>query len=117
MASRQKRPPIDTNYFETFNRDNILLVDLKQEPVVEITEKGIKTTEREYELDIIVFATGFDALTGPLLALNITGSKGYELKEDHGKDSRHEFTHGRPCPGVRVAISAAARREAVRGAC
>jgi cation diffusion facilitator CzcD-associated flavoprotein CzcO len=76
-----KRPPIDTNYFETFNRDNVLLVDLKAEPIVEITETGIKTTEREYDLDIIVFATGFDALTGPLLSLNIKGSKGYELKE------------------------------------
>ena len=76
-----KRPPIDTNYFETFNRDNVLLVDVKQEPIVEIIEKGIRTTEGEYDLDIIVFATGFDALTGPLLALNITGSKGYELKE------------------------------------
>jgi cation diffusion facilitator CzcD-associated flavoprotein CzcO len=76
-----KRPPIDTNYFETFNRDNVLLVDLKAEPIVEITETGIKTTEKEYPLDIIVFATGFDALTGPLLSLNIKGSKGYELKE------------------------------------
>lgn len=76
-----KRPPIDTNYFETFNRDNVDLVDIKREPIVEVMDKGIRTTEREYELDIIVFATGFDALTGPLLALNIAGSKGYELKE------------------------------------
>ena len=76
-----KRPPIDTGYFETFNRDDVLLVDLKAEPIVEITETGIRTTRKEYELDIIVFATGFDALTGPLLSLNITGSQGYELKE------------------------------------
>jgi cation diffusion facilitator CzcD-associated flavoprotein CzcO len=76
-----KRPPIDTNYFETFNRENVLLVDLKAEPIVEITETGIKTTEKDYPLDSIVFATGFDALTGPLLSLNIKGSKGYELKE------------------------------------
>lgn len=76
-----KRPPIDTDYFEAYNRDNVLLVDLKAEPIVEITEKGVKTTAQEYELDIIVFATGFDALTGPLLNLNITGSKGYELRE------------------------------------
>ena len=76
-----KRPPIDTHYFEAYNRDNVLLVDLKAEPIVEITPKGIKTTAREYELDIIVFATGFDALTGPLLQLNITGSEGYQLKE------------------------------------
>ena len=76
-----KRPPIDTNYFETFNRDNVLLVDLKQEPIVEITAAGIRTTRREYELDLIVFATGFDALTGPLLSLDIRGSEGQPLGE------------------------------------
>jgi cation diffusion facilitator CzcD-associated flavoprotein CzcO len=76
-----KRPPIDSGYFETFNRDNVLLVDLKAEPIVELTRKGIRTTRKEYELDIIVFATGFDALTGPLLNLNIIGSQGCELKE------------------------------------
>ena len=76
-----KRPPIDSGYFETFNRDNVLLVDLKAEPVVEVTETGIRTTRQDYDLDIIVFATGFDALTGPLLKLNITGSQGYALKE------------------------------------
>jgi cation diffusion facilitator CzcD-associated flavoprotein CzcO len=75
-----KRPPIDTNYFETFNRDNVLLVDLKKEPIVAITERGIRTTKREYELDVIVFATGFDALTGPLLALNIEGENGISLR-------------------------------------
>ncbi len=76
-----KRPPIDTEYFETFNRDNVLLVDLKAEPIVEITADGIRTSAREYPLDIIVFATGFDALTGPLLSLNITGRDGYPLRE------------------------------------
>jgi cation diffusion facilitator CzcD-associated flavoprotein CzcO len=76
-----KRPPIDTDYFETFNRDNVLLVDLKQEPIEEITERGVRTSAREYELDIVVFATGFDAMTGPLFALNITGSEGRALRE------------------------------------
>jgi len=76
-----KRPPIDSGYFETFNRDNVRLVDLKAEPVVEVIETGIRTTRQDYELDIIVFATGFDAFTGPLLKLNITGSQGYALKE------------------------------------
>lgn len=76
-----KRPPIDTNYFETFNRDNVLLVDLKQEPIVEITAAGLRTTRRDYELDLIVFATGFDALTGPLLSLDIRGSEGQPLGE------------------------------------
>jgi cation diffusion facilitator CzcD-associated flavoprotein CzcO len=76
-----KRPPIDTAYFETFNRDNVLLVDLKEEPIVEIAERGIRTTKSEYELDMIVFATGFDALTGPLLSLNIEGEDGLPLKK------------------------------------
>jgi len=76
-----KRPPIDSGYFEAFNRDNVLLVDLKAEPIVEVTENGIRTTQKEYELDIIVFATGFDALTGPLLRLNLTGSQGYKLTQ------------------------------------
>jgi cation diffusion facilitator CzcD-associated flavoprotein CzcO len=76
-----KRPPIDSGYFETFNRDNVSLVDLKAEPIVEITENGIRTTMQDYDLDIIVFATGFDAFTGPLLKLNITGSQSYKLKE------------------------------------
>jgi cyclohexanone monooxygenase len=76
-----KRPPIDTDYFDTFNRDNVLLVDLKKEPIVEITERGVRTTEAEYELDILVFATGFDALTGPLIAMDIRGSDGMSLKD------------------------------------
>jgi cation diffusion facilitator CzcD-associated flavoprotein CzcO len=76
-----KRPPIDTHYFETFNRDNVELVDLKAEPIVEVTERGIRTTAREYPLDIIVFATGFDAMTGALLNLNITGAHGASLKD------------------------------------
>ena len=76
-----KRPPIDSHYFETFNRDNVRLVDLKAEPIVEVTPKGIRTTAGEYELDILVFATGFDALTGPLISLNLTGSDGRRLSE------------------------------------
>ncbi len=77
-----KRPPIDSGYFETFNRDNVLLVDIKAEPIIEVTPKGIRTTEQEYELDIIVFATGFDALTGPLVNLNISGIDGIKLKDE-----------------------------------
>ncbi|MBC7578528.1 MAG: NAD(P)/FAD-dependent oxidoreductase [Tardiphaga sp.] len=76
-----KRPPIDTGYFETFNRENVQLVDLKAEPIVEVTANGIRTTQQEYELDIIVFATGFDALTGALVNLNIAGSGGHKLKD------------------------------------
>lgn len=76
-----KRPPIDTDYFETFNRDNVDLVDLRAEPIEEITPRGVRTSAREYELDMIVFATGFDALTGPLLALNIHGRDGLPLRD------------------------------------
>jgi cation diffusion facilitator CzcD-associated flavoprotein CzcO len=76
-----KRPPIDSGYFETFNRDNVLLVDVKAEPIVEVTANGIRTIKSEYELDIIVFATGFDALTGALVNLNISGSRGHQLKD------------------------------------
>ncbi len=77
-----KRPPIDTHYFEMYNRDNVSLVDVRAAPIQEITERGIRTDEGEYELDVIVFATGFDAMTGPLLALNITGRGGRSLRDD-----------------------------------
>jgi cation diffusion facilitator CzcD-associated flavoprotein CzcO len=77
-----KRPPIDTNYFETFNRDNVALVDVRAAPIQEITPRGIRTSAREYELDVIVFATGFDAMTGPMLAMDITGSDGRSLRQD-----------------------------------
>jgi len=76
-----KRPPIDSFYFETFNRPNVDLVYLREEPLERITPSGIKTTKREVPVDIIVFATGFDAMTGPLLALNITGRDGIQLKD------------------------------------
>jgi cation diffusion facilitator CzcD-associated flavoprotein CzcO len=76
-----KRPPIDTDYFETYNRDNVSLVDVRAAPIERITSHGLKTTDGEYALDIIVFATGFDAMTGPLLRMNITGRAGYQLKD------------------------------------
>jgi cation diffusion facilitator CzcD-associated flavoprotein CzcO len=76
-----KRPPIDTAYFETFNRANVTLVDLKATPIQEITPAGVRTSVAEYPLDIIVYATGFDAMTGPLLALDITGEGGLTLRE------------------------------------
>src|SRR3954451_15065657 len=76
-----KRPPIDTNYFETFNRDNVTLVDLRSDPIERITPAGIHTRASEYALDIIVFATGFDAMTGPLLKIDIRGRDGKALRE------------------------------------
>ncbi|MBV9757459.1 MAG: NAD(P)/FAD-dependent oxidoreductase, partial [Alphaproteobacteria bacterium] len=69
-----KRQPLDTNYFETFNKPNVLLVDAKTDGgIEEITERGIRAGGKEHEFDIIVFATGFDAMTGPLKALNLKG--------------------------------------------
>ena len=76
-----KRPPIDSHYFEAFNRDNINLVDLRADPIKHIDEKGIKTNQNHFDLDIIVFATGYDAMTGPLLNLNITGKDNLKLSD------------------------------------
>jgi cation diffusion facilitator CzcD-associated flavoprotein CzcO len=75
------RPPIDTDYFETFNRDNVALVDVRAEPIEAITPAGIRTVAKEYPVDVIVFATGFDAMTGSLLRLGIKGRDGLSLQE------------------------------------
>ncbi len=76
-----KRPPIDTDYYETFNRDNVTLVDIREAPIVEITRHGLRTTEQEYDLDTIVFATGFDAMTGSLLRIDVRGKGGLSLRD------------------------------------
>jgi cyclohexanone monooxygenase len=77
-----KRQPLDTNYYETFNKENVLLVDAKIDGAIdEITEKGIRAGGKEYEFDIIVFATGFDAFTGPLKTLNLKGRGSRTLDE------------------------------------
>ena len=76
-----KRPPIDTNYFETFNRQNVTLVDIKAAPIEAITPTGIRTKNSEYPLDVIVFATGFDAMTGALLRMDIRGRNGLTMNE------------------------------------
>jgi cation diffusion facilitator CzcD-associated flavoprotein CzcO/acetyl esterase/lipase len=75
-----KRPCIDTNYFETFNRPNVQLVDLRRDPIETITETGITTRSRTFDFDAIVFAVGFDAMTGPLVAVDVTGRGGTTLK-------------------------------------
>ena len=76
-----KRPPIDTGYFETFNRANVSLVDVRASPILRIVPSGIETGDAAFELDIIVFATGFDAMTGPLLKIDINGRDGVALKD------------------------------------
>lgn len=74
-----KRPPVDTEYYETFNRENVALVDVRRSPIQEITATGIETEDAKYTLDSIVFATGFDAMTGALLDMDIRGKGGRKL--------------------------------------
>jgi cyclohexanone monooxygenase len=76
-----KRPPLGHGYYEMFNRDNVKLVDVDTSPIREITPKGIRTETGEYELDVIVFATGFDAATGALVQMDIRGRGGESLEE------------------------------------
>jgi cyclohexanone monooxygenase len=76
-----KRICIDTDYYATYNRDNVTLVNIRKHPIVGMTAKGVKTAEAEYEVDAIVFATGFDAMTGALAAMNIEGRGGEKLNE------------------------------------
>jgi cyclohexanone monooxygenase len=76
-----KRICVDTDYFVTFNRDNVSLVDLKSEPIETVTAEGIQTGRREYSLDVIVLAVGFDAMTGALLRIDIRGRGGARLRE------------------------------------
>jgi cyclohexanone monooxygenase len=76
-----KRICVDTNYFETYNRDNVSLVDLRAFPLKEITPTGVCTADGEREFDVIVFATGFDAITGALIAIDIRGLGGQSLKD------------------------------------
>ena len=74
-----KRPCIDTNYYETYNRENVSLVNLRRTPIETITETGIETSDGAREFDAIVYATGFDAMTGPLLRVDIRGRGGKRL--------------------------------------
>jgi cation diffusion facilitator CzcD-associated flavoprotein CzcO len=76
-----KRVPLESGYYEQFNRDNVLLVDLRESPIERITPKGVKTSDAEYEFDVIVYATGFDAVTGPLTRIDIRGEGGLALKD------------------------------------
>ena len=76
-----KRPCLDTGYYETFNRDNVSLVDISNAPIEEITPTGVVAGRRHYDLDCIVFATGFDAMTGSLHRIDIRGRGGLALKE------------------------------------
>jgi cation diffusion facilitator CzcD-associated flavoprotein CzcO len=76
-----KRPPLGHFYYETFNRPNVSLVDVSRNPITEITANGVRTATDEYAADIIVFATGFDAVTGTMNAMDIRGKAGATIKE------------------------------------
>src|ERR1700691_2812846 len=81
-----KRPCLDSSYFETFNLPHVRLVDLRRTPIAAVTEAGIDTAGESFEFDAIVFATGFDAMTGPLVSVAVTGTDGVTLEDkwQHG---------------------------------
>jgi cation diffusion facilitator CzcD-associated flavoprotein CzcO len=116
-----RRVPLESGYYEVFNQSNTELVDLHDTPIECVTKNGIKTSDREIELDVIVYATGFDAVTGSFNAVNIRGRNNKPLKEvwDNGirtflgltvKDfpnmfmimGPHQVSQGR---GIRVTLS------------
>jgi cation diffusion facilitator CzcD-associated flavoprotein CzcO len=76
-----KRIPLETGYYETFNRPNVRLVDVKSAPIERITAAGIQTTAAHHDLDVIIYATGFDAITGQLTRMDIRGADGRSIAE------------------------------------
>jgi len=76
-----RRVPMETRYYEAYNRDNVHLVDINETPIERITPDGIKTSDKEYQFDIIVYATGFDAITGAFDRIEIVGKDGKKLAD------------------------------------
>ena len=76
-----QRVPLETGYFETYNRDNVELVDSAETPIVEITPDGLRTTNRSFEFDVIVYSTGFDSFTGAFDRIDIRGANGLKLRD------------------------------------
>jgi cyclohexanone monooxygenase len=94
-----KRPPLENGYYDAFNRENVTLVDARAAPIQEITPTGVRTAEAEYKVDAIVYATGFDAMTGTLFRMGITGRDGVALEEKWAEGPRTYLglaTHGFP---------------------
>src|SRR5262249_34635772 len=83
-----KRLCIDIGYYETFNRPNVELIDVSEEPIEEITARGVQARGREHEVDAIVFATGFDAMTGALMKIDVRGRGGLRLQEKWSEGPR-----------------------------
>jgi cation diffusion facilitator CzcD-associated flavoprotein CzcO len=76
-----RRVPMETGYYEAYNRPNVHLVDLNETPIAEITEAGVRTTGAQYDVDVIVYATGFDAILGPFDRMDIVGVGGQRLRD------------------------------------
>ena len=83
-----RRVPLETGYFESFNRDNVELVDLRDEPITAIDETGVNTAARHIDLDVIIYATGFEAGVGAINRIAITGRDGLRLKDEWEKALR-----------------------------
>ena len=118
-----KRPILDNGYFETFNRDNVSLVDLRDDPIERFTANSVVTQSGEHPIDMLVLATGFDAISGSLLRLNPKGRGGISLKE-RWQDRFHNYLgltiggfpnlfmiHGPGSPGVFYNMPLGAERE------
>jgi cation diffusion facilitator CzcD-associated flavoprotein CzcO len=76
-----RRVPLETRYYEVYNQPNVKLVDIKETPIERITPTGIKTSDAEYEFDIIIYATGFDAITGAFDRIDFQGAGGLKLRD------------------------------------
>jgi cation diffusion facilitator CzcD-associated flavoprotein CzcO len=85
-----KRPPMETGYYEAFNRDSVSLVDLRETPILRVTATGIETADGLDEFDIIVWATGFDAITGALARIRVQGESG-QLLSDYWADGARTY--------------------------
>ena len=112
-----KRLPCESGYYEVYNQDNVLLVDVREAPIERITSQGIRTSDgKEYELDVIIFATGYDAVTGSLNKIHIEGIGGMVLKEKFANGPRTYMgmsSHG--CPNL-FTVNAASVGNFVRAA-
>ncbi len=76
-----KRPPIGHRYYETYNRDNVSLIDVSDDPIERITPTGVKTRDREFAVDALIFAVGFDAITGSILSIDVRGRDGVSMQD------------------------------------
>jgi cyclohexanone monooxygenase len=94
-----KRLPMGHGYYEAFNRDNVTLVDIKNAPIQEVNETGVRTADGQYDLDVLIVATGFDAFTGALSRVDVRGVDGLDIKTkwSHGPRTLYGLTvHGFP---------------------